>query len=104
MVILIPRITSNDMRSILHRLMERDRYYFAYELDNPLRREMTRIEAVTNKRAKTCRDWTQRVAQLLSNDRLINIRVEFGRYWWYRSPINKYCLAMDENDIQYYVR
>ena len=96
----MPRITSNEMRSILHRLMERNVYYYAYELESPFRREIQGIEAFTNRRARRCRDWVQRIAQLLSNDRLIKIRT--GRQYWYFTPTNKYCLAFDENDIQYY--
>lgn len=102
MVIIIPRITSDDMRSILHRLMERDRYYYAHELDSLLRIEVQNIESSTNKRARQCRDWIQRVAQLLCNDPLISVRNESTPWYWWGGNTNKYCLSIDENDIAYY--
>lgn len=95
------KITSDNMRSILHGMMIKDVYYRAWDLHTALRVEVERIEASTNKRARPCRDWTQRVAQLLSNDNCISVRP--GQRSWYYSNPNKYCLSIDENDIQFYI-
>jgi len=98
----VSKITSDDMRSILHSIMRRDIYYSANQICFTFRTAVEQIEATTNRRVRPCRDWVQRVAQLLCNDKCITIRPG-ERSWWYTTP-NKYCLTVDENDIQFYIR
>ncbi len=112
----LTRIDSNEMREILHKIMEDGEWWFAKDLGPALKQRVMSLAwedpVFRSRRLRyyiTVYDWVNRVAQLLAND--LNIKKKMGsyraasRYWHgtYTVRVTMYSY-LDENDYTFWTR